>query len=81
MRLTMGQKQLESNPFPARSAAGPHAMGGIACNCMQITSPRHPHVFRFRNFGNHERTVIMILEWAVRYGSCGGLQLGAGRGA
>jgi len=41
MRLTMGQKQLESNPFPARSAAGPHAMGGIACNCMQITSPRH----------------------------------------
>ena len=64
MRLTMGQKQLESNPFPARSAAGPHAMGGIAAtvNCMQITSPRHPHVFRFRNFGNHEKTIIIIPE-------------------
>jgi hypothetical protein len=39
MRLTMGQKQLESNPFPARSAAGPHAMGGIAATACKL--PAH----------------------------------------
>ena len=55
MRLTMGQKQLESNPFPARSAAGPHAMGGIAATACKLPAPD-------TNFGNQEKTIIMIPE-------------------
>ena len=47
------------------------------CPALQLHANYQP-AFRFRNFGNLEKTVIMIPEWAVRYGSCGGLQLGGG---
>ena len=56
--------------LPARDAA-------ISAPAPQLHANYQP-AFRFRNFGNLEKTVIMIPEWAVRYGSCGGLQLGGG---
>jgi hypothetical protein len=73
MRLTMGQKQLR---FPLAPLLARTRCRHL-CPALQLHANYQP-AFRFRNFGNLEKTVIMIPEWAVRYGSCGGLQLGGG---